>query len=400
MNVRRLSLRHQSPSERNEPRAQEKCMKQQHITAKEPRRAAMPPLATPSTRRGGAVTRLGAMMLIAALGAPAALAQSAAPSGIGLATYQGADRMQRLMDGAKKEGEVSIYTSAPVDDVKVMTDAFEKKYGVKAKVFRTSSEKVLQRGVTETRAGRNDVDIFETNGPEMEALVREKILTPVISPTLNDLIPEAKFKHGAWVGSRLNIFAFAYNTNLVKKDELPKTYEDLLNPRWKGRLGIEAEDSDWFSGVVQQMGEAKGLKLWKDIVAANGVSVRKGHTLLTNLVASGEIPMAITVYNYKAEQMKNKGAPLDWFIIPPAIARANGVGVAAKAPHPNAALLWYEFEISEEGQKILFSRDFVPTNQKVETKLNKFPIKFIDSAVILDQGQKWEKLYQELTTVR
>ena len=118
------------------------------------------------------IATMGAMMLIAALGAPAALAQSAAPSGIGLATYQGADRMQRLIDGAKKEGEVSIYTSAPVDDMKAMTDAFEKKHGVKAKVFRTSSEKVLQRGVTETRAGRHDVDIFETNGPEMEALVR------------------------------------------------------------------------------------------------------------------------------------------------------------------------------------------------------------------------------------
>lgn len=370
-------------------------MKQQHITAKEPRTAAMPPLATPSTRRGAAATTLGAMMLIAALGAPAALAQSAPPSGIGLATYQGADRIQRLMDGAKKEGELSIYTSAPVDDMKVMTDAFEKKYGVKAKVWRASSEKVLQRGVTEAGANRHDADIFETNGPEMEALVREKILTPVNSPTLADLIPEAKFTHASWVGSRLNIFAFAYNTNKVKKEELPKTYEDLLDPRWKGRLGIEAEDADWFSGVVGQTGEARGLKLWKDIVNTNGVSIRKGHTLLTNLVASGEIPMAITVYNYKAEQMKNKGAPLDWFVLPPAIARANGVGVAAKAPHPHAALLWYEFEISEEGQKILFSRDFVPTNKKVETTLNKFPIKFIDSAVILDQGKKWEKLYQD-----
>src|SRR5262249_7612388 len=157
---------------------------------------------------------------------------------------------------------------------------------------------VLQRGVVEAGAGRHEADIFETNGPEMEALVREKILTPVNSPAVDNLIPEARFAHASWVGSRLNIFAFAYNTNKVKKEELPKTYEDLLDPRWKGRLGIEAEDADWFSGVVGQMGEARGLKLWKDIVATNAVSIRKGHTLLTNLVASGEIPMAITVYNY------------------------------------------------------------------------------------------------------
>src|SRR5438046_3342751 len=145
------------------------------------------------------------MMLITALGAPAALAQSAAPSGIALATYRGADRMQRIIEGAKKEGELSIYTSAPVDDMKAMTDAFEKKYGIKAKVWRASSEKVLQRGVTEAAANRHDADIFETNGPEMEALVREKILTPVNSPTVDSLIPEARFPHASWVGSRLNI---------------------------------------------------------------------------------------------------------------------------------------------------------------------------------------------------
>ena len=339
--------------------------------------------------------RVLTLALAALAAAVPALVGAQAPSGIALATYTGADRMQRLIEGAKKEGEVSIYSSAPTDDLKALGDLFEKKYGVKVKVWRSSSEKVLQRGVTEARANRSDVDIFETNGPEMEALVREKILTPVSSPSHADLIPEAKFKHSSWVGTRLNIFSFAYNTNLVKKEELPKKYEDLLDSRWKGRLGIEAEDADWFAGVVSQMGEEKGLKLWKDIVAKNGVSVRKGHTLLTNLVASGEIPLAITVYNYKAEQLKNKGAPMDWFVFPPAVARANGVGVAAKAAHPHAALLWYEFEIGEDGQRLLLSRDFIPTNKKVDTKLNRFPLRFVDSALMLDQGQKWEKLYQE-----
>src|SRR5512142_2435094 len=133
------------------------------------------------TRARARASRRRALALVAAVaigaGVLPGMAEAQAPSGIGLATYQGADRMQRLIEGAKKEGELSIYTSAPVDDVKVLTDAFEKKYGVKAKVWRASSEKVLQRGVTEARAGRFDADVFETNGPEMEALVREKILT-------------------------------------------------------------------------------------------------------------------------------------------------------------------------------------------------------------------------------
>ena len=132
--------------------------------------------------------------------------------------------------------------------------------------------------------------------------------------------------------------------------------------------------------------------MFKDIATTNNISVRKGHTLLTQLVASGEIPLALTVYNYKAEQLKNKGAPIDWFAIAPAIARPNGVGVAAKAPHPHAALLFYDFEISQEGQQLLVERDFVPTSTKIETPLNKFPMKFVDSRAVLDEFQKWEKL--------
>src|SRR5205814_7780222 len=132
------------------------------------------------------------------------------------------------------------------------------------------------------------------------------------------------------------------------------------NPKWKGKLGIEQEDADWLAGEFAELGEERAMKVFRDIVAANGISVRKGHTLLTQLVVSGEIPLSLTVYNYKAEQLKNKGAPIDWFTIGKAIARPNGVAVTKRAPHPNAAVLWYDFEISAEGQKLLAKRDFVP----------------------------------------
>jgi len=263
-------------------------------------------------------------------------------------------------------------------------------------VWRASSEKVLQRAVQEARANKHTMDVAETNGPELEALSREKIFTAVKSPHHADLIAPAIRPHGEWVGTRLNVFVQAYNTKAVKKEELPKTWEDLANPKWKGKLGIEQEDSDWLAGQFTELGEARAAKVFKDIVAANGMSVRKGHTLLTQLVQSGEIPLALTVYNYKAEQLKNKGAPIDWFTIGPAIARPNGIGVAAKSPHPHAAVLFYDFEISEEGQKILAGRDFVPTSKKVDTPLNKIPMKFVDARVQLDEYQKWEKLYDEI----
>jgi iron(III) transport system substrate-binding protein len=312
-----------------------------------------------------------------------------------IALYQGADRQQRLIEGAKKEGELTFYTSAPVDDMAVLTEAFEKKYGVKVRVWRAGSENVLQRAVTEARAGRFDVDVIDTNGPEMEGLHREKLLQEVKSPYIADLIPQAILPHREWVGSRLNIFTAAYNTRLIKKEDLPRSYADLLNPKWKGKLGIEAEDFDWFSGVIGDLGEARGLKLFRDIVATNGISVRKGHTLLTNLVVSGEVPLALTVYNYKAEQLKNKGAPIDWFAFPPAIARPNGVGMLRRAPHPHAAVLFFDFMLSD-AQNLLLKRDFVPTSKKIKTPLNQMPVKFVDPKVILDEETKWNRLYQEI----
>ncbi len=313
-----------------------------------------------------------------------------------MASYQGADRTQRLLAGAKKEGTLSMYTSAQGDDMGALVAVFEKKYGIKVSMFRTSSEKVLQRAVTEARANRHTVDVLETNGPELESMHREKILQKVASPHHANLIGPALRPHGEWVGTRLNVFVQAYNTKLVKKEELPKSWEDLAQPRWKGRLGIEAEDADWLSGVMEDLGEARGTKLFKDIVAKNGISVRKGHTLLTQLVASGEVPFALTVYNYKAEQLKQKGAPIAWLAVGTAIARPNGVGIARRAPNPHAALLFYDFEISEEGQKVLVSRDFVPVNRKVDTPLGRLPLRFVDARVMLDEYDKWVKLYEEI----
>ncbi len=316
-----------------------------------------------------------------------------------IATYAGADRMQRLSEGARKERTVTVYTSAPVDDMAVLIGAFEKKYGIKVRLWRASSENVLQRALAEARAGRFEADIFETNGPEMESMHREKLLQEVKSTHLDDLIPVAILPHREWIATRLNIFSGAYNTKLVKKEELPRTYGELLNPKWKGKLGVESEDLDWFAGVVDELGEAKGVKLFRDIVAANGVSVRKGHTLLTNLVASGEVPVALTVYNYKVEQLKNRGAPIDWFVIPPAIARPNGVGLARRAPHPNSGVLFFEFMLSD-AQDLLRKRDYVPTSRKVDTPLNKIPLKFVDPRVVLDEHAKWAGLYEETFGIR
>src|SRR6266849_46718 len=303
---------------------------------------------------------------------------------------------QKLVEGAKKEGEVMLYTSLVPEDLVPLSAAFEKKYGVRLKTWRANSEKVLQRAVTEMRAGRSDADVVETNGPQMESLYREKGLQPLRSAHLKDLMPQALRPHGHWVGTRINMFVQSYNTRLVKKEELPKSYADLADPRWKGRLGIEAEDEDWFAMVVKELGEETGLRIFRDIVRVNRLSVRKGHTLLAGLVASGEIPLALTTYSHGAEKMKQKGAPVEWFAITPAIGRANGIGIARSAPHPHAAALFVDFLLSPEGQAILQKGGYVPANLRVADRAQKLPLKFVDPAVILDEDAKWKKLWAEI----
>ena len=314
-----------------------------------------------------------------------------------VASYDKPDRDQKIYEAAKQEGALTIYTSAQVKDMGAIVAGFEKKYpGIKVEIWRASSEKVLQRAITEARAGRNTMDVAETNGPELESMHREKIAQAMKSPHLKDLIPEAIPAHHEWTGTRLNVFVQAYNTNAIKKADLPKTWDDLADPKWKDKIGIEQADYDWLSGEASAMGEQKAVDVFRKIVNANGISTRKGHTLLTQLVVSGEVPLALTVYNYKAEQFKKKGAPIDWFSIGPAIARPNGIAVAKKAPHPHAAVLFYDYEIGPEGQKILAKRDFVTTNRKVHTPLADIPMKFVDVNQMLDHYDHWEKLYSQI----
>jgi iron(III) transport system substrate-binding protein len=146
--------------------------------------------------------------------------------------------------------------------------------------------------------------------------------------------------------------------------------------------------------VIGELGDA-GHQLFREIVAKNGISVRKGHTLLSNLVVSGEVPLALTVYHYRAEALKLKGAPIDWFAIPPAIARPNGVAMARNAPHPHAAVLFFDFMLSD-GQEILLKRNFTPSNAKLVTALKSTPpFRIVDPKVIIDENDKWVKLYEE-----
>jgi iron(III) transport system substrate-binding protein len=342
----------------------------------------------------------GALAALACLSCLASLPAAAQPDPVAaIDAMKGEARARALADAARREGEVTVYHSTQLEDLRPVFDAFTKKYGIQVKSWRSSSENVVQRVISQTRASKLEVDVIENNSPEMEALRRENLLRRMSSPYFDDLRPGLLGAHRTYATSTLDVFVQAFNTDRVKRDELPKTFEDLLHPRWKDRLGIEAEDQAWFGTLLGIMGQDKGAKLFRDVVATNGVSVRKGHTLLATLVASGEVPVGLTVYNYKPAQMKAKGAPIDWVVLQPAIAQMHAVAVHARAPHPHAAALLYDFFLSE-GQEILASRNFVPSSRKVKSPLGDIAITPIDPGQALDNQDKWLKQYEDIFTRR
>ena len=293
------------------------------------------------------------------------------------------------------ERSLTFYTTIADRDLPALIEPFEARHGIDVEVWRAGTDRVLQRTMAEAAAGRHQVDVIHFGAPEMEALSREEILLPVTSPVHANLAPGSVPPHREWAATILSVWVQAYNTNLVARESLPKTYADLLDPRWKGKLGIEAKDQDWFASVVDAMGGGDaGLGFFRDLAATNGVSVRVGHTLLTNMVISGEVPLALTVYNYMPEQAKKQGAPIDWFALEPAIARSNAVGVARRAPHLQAARLFYDYLLDEEAQQRFVSMDYVPTNTKVASPLPGLEILQADPIRSLDEVDTWTSLFE------
>jgi iron(III) transport system substrate-binding protein len=277
---------------------------------------------------------------------------------------------------AKREGTVVLYTSLAPTESQPLADAFEKKYSVKVQLWRALSAEVVQRTITEAKGRRYTVDVIETNGPEMEMIAREKLLA------------------APWTPDRVNLFVVGFNTNRVKRAEIPATYEGFANPKWKGRLALEATDTEWMATLIKTLPDGKGMTLMRAL-AAQQPSLRKGHVLLASLVAAGDVPVGLAMYNSNIETLKRKGAPIDYVPVQPVVARPQGIGVAARAPHPSAARLFADYVLSPEGQQLFESMGRVPADTKKSAFAN-FPFTMIDAVTVLDESAKWEQVWNDL----
>jgi iron(III) transport system substrate-binding protein len=337
--------------------------------------------------------------LLCFLLASAVLAQGTRlPSGQGpvnndaVLRYRGADREGRLVAGAKREGRVVIYTSLAPTESAPLAAAFEKKYGVKVELWRALSNEVVRRVITEAQASRHSVDGIETNGPEMEMLAREKLLAEFYSPHLADLPAAAIPAHRTWFPDRLNFFVVGYNTAKVQRSQIPATYEGFADPKWKGRIGLEASDAEWMATLIKMWGTDKGMDYFRKLSALKP-DVRQGHVLLATLVAAGDVQVGLSMYSSNIVTLKRKGAPIDFVPVQPVVARPQGIGVASNAPHPYAALLFADYVLSPEGQTLFESLGRVPASTRVKSALDNFPFTMIDPVTVLDESEKWEKLW-------
>jgi len=326
------------------------------------------------------------------------------PGVAAVATYSGPDRTVRLIAGAKKEGELMLYSSLTQDDQLKLVADFKRRYGVSVKFWRGSQAHILQRVLSETRGSRFEFDVLETNAPQVEALAREKLLQKMNSPYVEqELLPEVVPSHGEWAPDRLNLLVYAYNTHLVRPADVPKSWQALLDPKWKKRIGVESTNVEWFAVLVESLGEKAGLELFRRMVD-NGLAVRTGHNHSAVLVAAGEIPLMLGIYSHDAERMKAKSAPVDWFILPPAVVLPSAVAVSRRAPHPNAAALFYDYMLTD-GQRFYTEVHRVPANKNYDTPVRRLvrerqTVKIVNAQEAIDDYEKWLDLYKRIIVDR
>ena len=336
--------------------------------------------------------------------ARASFAVEPTPGVLAVASYTRADRTERLIGAAKREGELTLYSSLTQDDQLTLVADFRRRYGVTVKFWRGSQAHILQRVLSETRGGRFEFDVLETNAPQIEALAREKLLQKMNSPYLEqELLPESLPAHGEWAPDRLNLLVYAYNTNTVKLTDVPKSWQDLLDPKWRKRIGVESTNVEWFAALVKSFGEKAGLELFQRM-ADNGLAVRTGHTHSTGLVIAGEIAVMLGVYSHDVDRMKARSAPVDWFVLPPAVVLPSAVAVSRRAPHPSAASLFYDYMLTE-GQRFYTDVHRVPANKNYDTPVRRLvrerqAVEIVNAREAIDDYEKWYDLYKRIVVDR
>ena len=275
------------------------------------------------------------------------------------------DHTSRLIEGAKKEGKLLWYTALTINDASMLTQRFEQKYPfIKTETLRLGTDQLLTKIQTEARAGAFKADVIEIPGIMGHVLKQDGLLEKYLSPESKAYPASMKDADGTWTSFFINVHVTVYNTQLVKKPEVPKTFEELINPKWKGKIAARDNDYDNFGMMLKVMGRDKGLNFMRRL-AAQGVDLRSSYTTALQGVAAGEIPIGMNLYATHTEEFKKKQAPVDWAPMEFVLASVEPLGVASRAPNPSAARLFVDFLLSKEAQTLMRDRSRIPSRTDV-----------------------------------
>ena len=325
-----------------------------------------------------------------------------------LATTPARAADQALIDAAKKEGKVTWYTTLILQQLGTpIAEAFEKKYGIKVEATRNDPGETALRLVNEHRAGNMQADVFDGSFAPT-TLIQEGVLTRFQPDFVTDWPAHLKDRNGYWTAHRLTVITPGYNTSLVKPADVPKNWNDFLDPKWKGKMawginpGVTAATG--FAGLVlREWGEERGMAYLRELAKQNITGLKISARAVLDQVIAGEYPLALQILNDNAVISRNKGAPVAWIPMNPAFASVSIISVTARARNPNAGRLLADFVVSEEGQRIARDHDYIPVHPAVpapEADMKPDGVKFraiTFSPEEVDANMpKWKQVYDEL----
>ena len=309
------------------------------------------------------------------------------------------ENVAKLTEGAKKEGKLVWYTSVTMMDADVLLKKFKEKYPfIKTELYRSGVDKLLTKIQVEARNKRYNADVVMLNGIAAELLKKEGILVKYLSPELKYYQDDFKDPEGCWTDVYILLNVIGYNTKLVSKKDVPKTWQDLLDHKWKGKMGMDSKAYEWLYGILSLMGQENGLDYVKKL-STQGITFRTGRTLNCQMLAAGEIHVGIALWNQRIEEMKMQGASLDWVAVEPVITESVRIGLAANASHPAAARLFIDFILSKEAQEIIAGFYRVPGRNDVDAIVPRLKkgLKLMGTGSInLEAYNKYAKLYHDV----
>jgi iron(III) transport system substrate-binding protein len=278
-----------------------------------------------------------------------------------------------IEESAKTEGEVVLYSSLNNEQIVTLVEAFKKKYPfIKPSFYRATSERVLQRALTEAKAARYAVDLFTAAGFQLQ-LLKESSLTQKFVPAEAAAFDETfRDPDGHWINVHSLLDTMGYNTQLVRANDAPKKYEDLLAPKWRGKIGVNVMDPEWYVNLQRRWGKEKARNFLKAL-AAQQPGLRDGHNITAQLLAAGEFHVASNTYAHILARIKGQGGPVQYVFDEPVITYIHPIALAKFAPHPNAGKLLMSFILSSEGQKMLRDQGRIPGHREVDPKV--FPLR-------------------------